>query len=132
MTIVKILRISFLFICFCAVGLVIYVNFFASPRLPQSIYSPDNSKIIVPTINNSKSDMTKYLCVKITAVDAQTSQVLFEEQTGASDRMNWSIQWLTNHLILLKSSDIGSYCWQEDKNNVWQSTTCPKKNETPE
>ena len=121
----RIIRRLFLLVGLCGVGLTIYLVLSSAPSQPEPIYSPNHLRILIPTINTSKEDMTKYLCLKFKIIDAKTQQVLFEKQTGSSVRMRWSIQWLRDDYLLLDSSDIGVYCWQEGENGVWASADCP-------
>ena len=77
------------------------------------------------SINYSKEDGTCSTCVKLSIQDVQTRKTLFEVQTNASDVMRWSVQWLSEKSIQLKSSDIGTYCWGEGNNGIWEEAECP-------
>lgn len=92
----------------------------AERRLP----SPDGSKVLVTSVNNSRADMTRYLTIEFEIRDAASQTVLFSEQTGASSRLAWDIRWLSDTEIQLDSSDIGTYCWQEQA-GAWASVSCP-------
>src|SRR5262245_12326132 len=87
--------------------------------------SPDGSKVLVTSVNNSQADPTRYLTLNIEIRDAATDTLLFAEQTGASSRLAWNVRWLSNTEIQLDSSDIGSYCWEEQSAGSWASVTCP-------
>ncbi len=84
----------------------------------NSIPSPDGSLTLVTSINRSKDDLTKYLCVRFQIVDS-AGKVIYEEQTGASDRMRWSMQWDGNDRIVLDSSDIGTLVWERQADGIW-------------
>jgi hypothetical protein len=115
----------FLAICMGIVSLGIYfVNQITRENF-EPIYSPDHQNMVVPRINYDKTDMTKYLCIKISIVDTMSGNIKYEEQTSASIRMQWSISWLGNKFIILNSSDIGPKCWQEN-NGSWGSSNCPE------
>ncbi len=88
-------------------------------RRSNSISSPDGSLTLVTSINDSQEDPTKYLCVKFQIVDS-TGMVLYEEQTGASDRMRWSMQWDGNQRVVLNSSDIGTVAWEQQADGLWR------------
>lgn len=83
--------------------------------------SPDGKLNLVPTINQSQNDPTKYLCVHFAIMDAK-GKVLHQEQTSASSRMKWSLNWQGNDKIVLKSADIGTYTWQRQPDGKWKRT----------
>ena len=96
------------------------------PYIPDPVYSADGSRVIVPSINFNKDDYDEYLLVHIEVRDAKSGDVLFQVQTRASDRMNWSVGWIDDDTVILDSSDIGSYCWAESDDGEWKETICPK------
>ena len=104
-------------ILFCFTGVRQYV--------PQPVYSKDGEKVIVPTINYSKEDIGTYLCVNLEVPETQSGKTLFTVQTHASDRMKWSVSWVSTSIMRLDSSDIGSYCWKEESGS-WGKTICPQ------
>ena len=65
-------------------------------------------------------DMTKYLCVKFEIRDS-SGAVLHQEQTGASTRMRWRMYWDGNRRVVLESSDIGTYAWEQQPDGKWKS-----------
>jgi hypothetical protein len=117
---------SILFLAFFLglIGLVIYIMTPKFPKQMQPIYSPTHINMAIPVVNTNRRDMTKYLCIKISIVDTKSGRVMFEEQTSASSRMNWSIRWIEDNFLILESSDIGQSCWQ-GKNGKWMRTDCP-------
>lgn len=116
------------FICYAAISLFIlslfgiytgykkgvdYANFAAQ----SAISSPSGKFQIKTSINQDKSDPTRYLCVKIYLLDTKGNE-LAQLQTGASDRMKWATGWMKEQdIIVLDSSDIGTHAWEIKANN---------------
>jgi hypothetical protein len=92
----------------------------------RRIPSPDGTKVLVTSVNRSQVDPTTYLTVQFEIRDAVTDAVLFQQGTGASDRMRWSMNWLSDDEIKLVSSDIGDYCWRESSAGSWASAPCSR------
>ncbi len=86
----------------------------------NSIPSPDGRFVLVTTINRDKTDPTAYLCVKLKILD-DSGNVLYEEQTRASDRMRWTVKWDGNERVVLESSDIGTYVWELGRDGQWRA-----------
>jgi len=111
----------------CAVGLALFAPGVLSGReTSQRIPSPDRSKVLVTSLNADQTDPRSYLTVQFEIRDAQSDTVLFRESTGASDRMRWSMQWLSDDEVQLISSDIGDYCWRESAAGEWTSAPCSR------
>jgi len=92
-----------------------------SSRTPTpELKSPDGQLVLVTSINTSQADMTKYLCVKFEIRDS-SGTVLYQEQTGASTRMKWRMYWDGNRRVVLESSDIGTYAWEQQPDGKWKS-----------
>jgi flagellar basal body-associated protein FliL len=106
------------------IALIIFFYSGAQPYVPKPVYSPDGTRVIIPTINFNKADKDKYLLVHIKIQNTKSDETLFQVQTRASDRMRWSVDWIGNNTLILNSSDIGSYCWEEN-NDRWKETQCP-------
>jgi hypothetical protein len=106
------------------IALILYLFTRTEPYVSVPVYSGDGSSVIIPTINYDKEDASAWLCVHIEIRDVQSGKSLYQVQTHASDRMRWSVSWVNNTTIRLDSSDIGSYCWQ-DQNGVWDEIKCP-------
>jgi len=85
-----------------------------------SIPSPDGSLTLVTSINQDRADRTAYLCVKFQIFD-KAGQVVYEEQTHASDRMIWTMKWEGDQRLVLESSDIGTYAWEQGTGGMWQA-----------
>ncbi|MCD4780238.1 MAG: hypothetical protein K8S27_06805 [Candidatus Omnitrophica bacterium] len=54
------------------------------------IPSPSKKYQLKTTINNDKSDKTKYLCIKLYLLDQRGTE-LSQLQTGASHTMKWAV-----------------------------------------
>lgn len=127
----RLLRISslilgaFVLIAITLVVLRSYFNTGNQSQVPAEVYSPDRSKIIIPRVNSDKDNYDTYLLVHLEIQDVQSRRTLFEVQTRASDRMRWSVDWIDDSTVKLDSSDIGSYCWAEGKNDTWTEIPCP-------
>lgn len=103
----------------CVLMLALLPRCAPAPSSSSSIPSPDGSLILVTSVNQSKDDPITYLCVKFQIVDS-AGNLLYEEQTRASDRMRWSMHWEDNQHIVLDSSDIGTRVWEQQANGSWQ------------
>ncbi len=89
------------------------------------IDSPRQDRALVVTVNTSRDDPTKYLTLVFEVRNKATQSVLHRQQTGASSRAAWSMHWLDNNTVQLKSSDIGTYCWRVQADGVWMESPCP-------
>ena len=105
--------------------LLFYVYHEKRSNMPPPVYSVDGSRVIIPTINSNKDDSDTYLLVHIEVQDVSSGETLFRVQTRASDRMRWSVAWIDDNTVVLNSSDIGSYCWMENKDGMWADADCP-------
>jgi hypothetical protein len=81
----------------------------ADPLAP--VKSPNGSLTVTPSINQSKADPTKYLCVALDIADS-SGKPMHHVQSGASDRMKWAIGWFDDSTVVLYSSDIGTRAWE--------------------
>jgi hypothetical protein len=106
------------------IALIIFFYTGVHQYVPKPVYSPDGTRVIIPTINFNKEDQDKYLMVHIKIQETKSGETLFQVQTSASDTMRWSVNWIDNNTVILKSSDIGVYCWEEN-NDIWKETECP-------
>jgi hypothetical protein len=108
------------------IWVVLIIFFYAGthPYEPKPVYSPDGTRVIIPTLNFDKEDQDKYLLVHLKIQNTESEEILFQVQTRASDRMRWSVDWIDNNTVILDSSDIGTYCWEEN-NNSWKVSECP-------
>jgi hypothetical protein len=123
----KIIASIIAFLVFTCSGVLVMIGFIltrSDPNQPERVVSPSGKRVVIPTVNTSKEDITNYLCIKIEIQDVATGETLFEEQTGASNRMRWSIHWVKENNIQLRSSDIGVLCWEEGSDNVWRRVDC--------
>lgn len=106
------------------VAVVLFLHVGVNSSLPDPVYSPDGSKVIVPTVSFEKDNPGTYLLVHLQVQETQSRAVLYEVQTRASHRMRWTVNWITDSMFKLDSSDIGSYCWAET-NSGWSEEDCP-------
>ena len=83
------------------------------------IPAPDARHTFVATVNESRADATKYLCLRVQIVDAE-DRVRYEEQTGASARMAWHARWVDARRVELDSSDIGLLAWRMKPDGGWE------------
>ena len=97
-----------LFICGCG----------QSPSTSVSIPSPDGSLLLKSSVNQNTSDPAGYLRVIVEIKDLY-GNIVFRETTPASDTMRWSLKWISNHEILLDSSDTGRYIIRRVENKQW-------------
>ena len=114
---------ALLFVVGVAFGLY-FISILQSQE-PEQVFSPDESKVIIPTVSSKKGNNDSYLLVHLEIQDAHSGNILFKVQTRASDRMRWSVGWIDNNTVELDSSDIGSYCWAEGDNQSWIEIQCP-------
>ena len=109
----------------CLVAMCLFTQYASKQEQLVPVYSPGGDRVILPSLNYNQDDETKYLCVKLVVQDVDTGANLFEIQTGASNKMRWSVHWIAENIIQLKSSDIGNYCWVEGSDGMWQDWECP-------
>ena len=88
-------------------------------RDPVRIPSPDGRHTLVASVNESRADRTKYLCLRVQIVDAQ-GRVRYDEQTGASSRLAWRASWAGPGRVELDSSDIGRLAWRLRADGEWE------------
>ncbi len=88
------------------------------------VLSPDGSMSLITRIEESRQDPGAFLCV-VFAIRDRSGRILHEENTGASDRMRWDLSWDSNERIRLKSSDIGTYHWQRQRDASWKEEITP-------
>jgi hypothetical protein len=104
---------------------ILYLFTGVHPYKIDPVYSPDNSKVAIPSVSYNKHDHDTYLLIYIEIKDTNSEEVLFQILTRASDRMRWSVEWIDNSRIKLDSSDIGFYCWGEVDGTAWKEIKCP-------
>ena len=107
------------------IALILYFYVGVRPYVPDLVYTVDRSRVIIPSINYNKEDYEDFLQVHLEVQDTKSGETLFQVQTNASDRMNWSVDWMGNNTVILNSSDIGTYCWVESSDKNWAETECP-------
>jgi hypothetical protein len=90
-----------------------------SPDRPVEVPSPDGLHVAIASVNNSQADPTTYRCVRI-EIRQLDGAVVYSDQTNASARMRWSLEWLSDDLLLLSSADVGDLYWQRQADGSWQ------------
>lgn len=113
--------------CVCVTALaVLFRDALPGRNVAQRIPSPDGAKVLVTNVNTNQADPRTYLTVEFEIRDAATDVIVFRQNTGASDRMRWSMQWLSDDEVQLSSSDIGDYCWRQAAEGEWISAPCSR------
>ncbi len=87
---------------------------------PITKHSPDGQYYFVTEVwrrKDSKKDA--YLCVLLKIFD-KSGKLIQEINTHASDVHRWEALWKKNNTILMKSSDIGDYEYEQQKEGVWR------------
>lgn len=92
---------------------------------PILIDSPQQDRTLVITVDANRDDPTRYLTLIFEVRDKATQAILHRQQTHASSRLAWSMRWLDNSAVQLQSSDVGTYCWQEQQDGSWLEAKCP-------
>ncbi len=82
------------------------------------IPSPDGSLVLHTHIELSRDDPVTYRCVVFEIRDG-SGRVLHAENTKASDTMRWSMSWVGNDRVRLRSSDIGLFHWRRRADGRW-------------
>jgi hypothetical protein len=88
-------------------------------RTGAAIPSPDGTLEIHTFIEQSRSNPTAYGCV-IIEIREKSRKALYRENTGASDFERWSVDWVSNARIRLKSSDVGTMFWSRQPDGTWK------------
>lgn len=87
------------------------MKFGSSAAALQPIPSPNQERMLHLAVNQSKADMTRYLCLRVDVKD-QSGATSHSIQTPASDGMKWAIGWMDDSTIVLNSRDIGARAWK--------------------
>jgi hypothetical protein len=74
---------------------------------------------VTTSVNQSKQDTTRYLCVVVDITDT-AGKSLHHEVTPASDTMRWSLRWVSNDALLLDSGDVGKYHILRQPDGTWK------------
>ena len=77
----------------------------------EAIPSPDNRLMLQPVIKES--------IIHFSLIDSDGTTV-FSTSTRASNVQKWSLTWITNTKILLKSSGIGDWIWEQLEDGSWK------------
>ena len=74
---------------------------------------------LATSVNRGKANPTRYLCVVVDITDS-AGKTLHHEVTPASDAQRWSVRWVGNDEVLLKSSDVGNYHIRRQPDGTWK------------
>ena len=110
-----------------AISLILLPIFGCGPSrdIAKVVDSPSGKYKIKATINKSKTDPTKYLCIHMTLLDSK-GNVLSRLQTGASHIMKWAVGWMNKRdIVVLYSGDIGTYAYKIENNKLKEIKTTP-------
>ena len=96
----------------CAIVVIVGCSPFGSSAADlQPVDSPNGTMTLKLSVNQSKADTTKYLCVVFDVHDSAGKR-LHHVQSNASDIQKWAIGWFDDSTIVLYSSDIGTCAWR--------------------
>ena len=84
-------------------------------RDPLVIRSPQGDRSILVTTGQT---------LLFEVRDVATGRTLHRQATRAAGRLAWLLRWLDNRTVRLDSTDIGSYCWQEQAGGAWSGIPC--------
>jgi hypothetical protein len=79
---------------------------------------------LTTAVNQSKANPSRYLCVIVEITDS-AGTTLHHEVTPASNTQRWSIAWVSNDEVLIKSSDVGNYHIRRNSDGTWKGETAP-------
>jgi hypothetical protein len=79
--------------------------------------SPDGRLALAVSVNQSQAPPPP-TCACTSKSVRPKPRVLYCEQTSASSRLTWSVEWEDNMRLQLDSSDVGTLCW-EDVGSGW-------------
>lgn len=82
------------------------------------VESPDGDYVVAAIPNDSKSDPTKYRCIRL-ILENRNGNVLSALQTSVSDGQKWAVGWMeTENVIVLQSGDIGTQAYTIESNEL--------------
>jgi hypothetical protein len=94
----------------------------------ERVISPSGAFLVAAIPNESKSDPTKWRCIRLILMD-RSGATLSAVQTGVSDGQKWAVGWMeTGDVIVLQSSDIGTQAFNVLSNDLKQITVTPDIN----
>jgi hypothetical protein len=104
--------------------LLILISIFGCAQRVDSsnkISSPGGKYFISASINHSKADLRKYLCLKLELFDDKGDSI-GSEQTGVSDNMKWALGWMKDSdTVVLYSSDRGTIAYSVAADGAFKS-----------
>ena len=110
---------------FAIIGLVILAGCYRMMKPVERAISPSGSFVVAAIPNDSKTDPTKYRCIRLVLMD-QNGATLSAIQTGVSDGQKWAVGWMESQdVIVLQSSDIGTQSFKVETNKLVQISVTP-------
>lgn len=95
------------------------MSFLGDHKEDKKCFSPSGEYFFKTSINRDKADVREYLCVVVTIYN-NIGEIVETIQTNASNTMRWDVSWGENDSILLNSSDIGNYKWENISSERWE------------
>ena len=74
------------------------------------VLSPSGDYHAETEISGAEAGPTRHDCVRLVVTNRKTKDI-FALQTGASDFQKWAIGWSPHNVLILYSSDIGTYAY---------------------
>lgn len=91
--------------------LIIASGCYSSDYSEGPVVSPSKKYYITVTVNRTNEKQENYAYVVINLYDIN-SKLLQTFNTGAGDLNKWAIDWMPEQdIIVMNSSDIGTYAW---------------------
>ena len=102
------------------IGMFLLVGCGSMLKPVERVASPAGTYVVAAIPNDSKSDPTKYRCIRLVLMD-RSGRTLSALQTSASDGQKWAIGWMTTgEVVVLQSSDIGTQAFSVESNDLKQ------------
>lgn len=90
------------------------------------VASPDGDFVVAAIPNDSKSDPTKYRCIRL-ILENRNGNALSAIQTNVSDGQKWAVGWMeSENVIVIQSSDIGTQAYNIESNELSQISITPE------
>jgi hypothetical protein len=104
------------------VGMLFLIGCSPMMRPAERVASPSGTFVVAAISNESKSDPTKYRCIRL-ILEHRNGNSLSAVQTGTSDDHKWAVGWMpTGDIVVLQSSDIGTQAFTVQSNALVQTT----------
>ncbi|HBC88948.1 MAG TPA: hypothetical protein DCZ94_18555 [Lentisphaeria bacterium] len=77
----------------------------------EPLSSPSGECTIKTAISGEEAGETRRFCVKLIFIETKSKKEL-SCQTGASDYQKWAVGWSPKNVLILYSSDIGTFAYE--------------------